>query len=81
MSTKPDIECDLCDLVNMAHIAATLLEINLGNKKRHEQITGSQNTYYLSEDDAGAMIFAGYEVHNRLRDLRDKYLDSLGLKD
>jgi hypothetical protein len=66
--------------VNMAQIALTLVEINLGNKKRHEQITGSQNTYYLSEDDAAAMIFAGYEVHNRLRDLRDKYLHSLGLE-
>jgi hypothetical protein len=33
VSTKPDLESDLCDLVNMAHIAATLLEDSLGNKK------------------------------------------------
>jgi hypothetical protein len=81
VSTKLNLESDLCDLVNMAHIAATLLEDNLGNKKAQEEITRIPNTYYLSEEDADAMIFAGYDVHNRLKALLDKYLDSLGLKD
>jgi hypothetical protein len=81
VSTKPNLESDLCDLVNMAHIAATLLENNLGNKKEQEEITRLPNTYYLSEEDTAAMIFVSCEVYSRLRALRGKYLDSLGLKD
>jgi hypothetical protein len=80
MSTKPDFQSDLYDLVNMAHIAATLLEDGLGNKKAQEEITGSPNIYYLSEEDTAAMIFVSYEIYSRLRVLLNKYLDSLGLK-
>jgi hypothetical protein len=71
----------LCELVKMAHIAATLLEDSLGNKKAQEEITGRPNIYYLSEEDTAAMIFVSCEVYSRLRALRGKYLDSLGLKD
>jgi hypothetical protein len=80
-SERVDLESDLCDFVNMAHIASTLLEDNLGNKKEHEEITRHPNTYYLSEEDTAAMIFVSCEVYSRLRVLRGKYLDSIGLKD
>jgi hypothetical protein len=81
VSTKPDLEGNLCDLVNMAHIAATLLEDKIGNKKEQEEITRLPNTYYLSEEDTAAMIFVSYEIYSRLRVLQGKYLDSLVLKD
>jgi hypothetical protein len=81
MSTKPDLESDLCELVNMAHIAATLLENNLGNKKEQEEITRLPNTYYLSQEDVAAMIFVSYGIYSRLRVLQDKYIDSFGPKD
>jgi hypothetical protein len=73
VSTKANLEADLCDLVHMAHIVATLLEDALGDKNMHQEITRLPNTYYLNEEDADAMLFASYEVHNRLRALRNKY--------
>ena len=80
MSSKPTLESDLYDLVNMAHILATLLEDSFGNKKTHWKITRLPNTYYLGEEDTDAMIFASYDIHHRLRALRDKYQDSMGLE-
>jgi hypothetical protein len=74
MGTDPDLETDLHDLILMAHIAATLLENSFGDRKTHEEITHLPNTYYVIEEDADAMIFASYEVHNRLKALRNKYL-------
>jgi hypothetical protein len=79
MNTKPDLETDLYDLIHMAHIAATLVESNLGERKTQLEITGTPDTYYVNMEDADAMIFASYEVHNRLKALKDKYLNSYGI--
>jgi hypothetical protein len=80
VSTNPDLESDLCELVNMAHIAATLLEDSFGNKKAQEEITRLPNTYYLSDEDTAAMIFVSCEVYSRLRVLLNKYRDSSVLR-
>jgi hypothetical protein len=38
-------ETDLCDAVNMADVAATLLENALNDKAAQEKITGKPNTF------------------------------------
>lgn len=80
MRTAPDLETDLHDLIHMAHITATLLENSLDCKAVQKELTGKPDTYYLSEDDANAMLFASYEVHTRLKALREKYLRGRGIE-
>ena len=78
MSTKADLDADLCDLVNMAHIVATLVEDSLGHKGL--ELTHLPDAYFINDEDANAMIFASYEVHTRLKALRDKYYDTRGIE-
>jgi uncharacterized ferredoxin-like protein len=70
----PDIESDLHDACNMAHIAAEMIENLFGDKNVHRQLTGRDDAYFISDDDLEAMHFAVYEVHEMVKNLRDKYL-------
>jgi hypothetical protein len=76
MSTKPDLETDIHNLVHMAYIAATLVESSIGARKQQEEVNGKPNTYYLNGENADAIEFACYEVHSRLRAFRKKYLST-----
>jgi hypothetical protein len=72
---KPfELEADLYDATHMAHIAATLIDSALGSRSVQKELTGKPNTYYIDDQDADAMIYAVSEVHNMIRNLRDRYL-------
>jgi hypothetical protein len=73
-----DLESDFHSAVSMAHIAAELLEHNLGHS--HKEVTGHPQKYHLDEEDVDVMLFAVYDTHRMLKNLRDKYLDALSLK-
>jgi hypothetical protein len=55
--TRPilDLESDLFDAVNMAHIASSLIEDALGDDKVHLDLTGRPATYYIPPDSLNAM--------------------------
>jgi hypothetical protein len=77
--TRPilDLESDLFDAVNMAHIASSLIEDALGDDKVHLDLTGRPATYYIPPDSLNAMVLAIYEVESRVRRLRDQYLEAM----
>lgn len=72
-----DLESDLCDAVNMAHIASSLLEDAVGNSKVHLELTGRPNLYHINPTTLDAIVFAVYEVESRVRRLRDKYYEAM----
>jgi hypothetical protein len=74
---RVDLESDLHDAVNMAFIAADLLENAFGDKNNHREITGKPNTYHLGDEQLEAMLFAVYETHDKIDALRNKYLTAL----
>jgi hypothetical protein len=74
-----DLESDLHDACNMAHIAAEMIENLFADKANHLQVTGRRETYFVGDEDVEAMLFAVYEVHKMLKELREKYLASAGL--
>lgn len=77
--TRPmmDLEADLCDAVNMAHIASSLLENAVGDSKLHLDLTGRPNLYHINPDTLDAMVFAVCEVERRVACLRDDYLKAM----
>ena len=77
--TRPvlDLESDLSDAVNMAHIASSLLEHAVGDGHVHLDLTGKPNQYYIDPHYLDAMVFAVYEVERHIRHLRDRYLDAM----
>jgi hypothetical protein len=66
-----ELEKGLHEAGCMAHIAASLLERLPLDKESHQTITGKPDTYYLPAEDADAMLFAVYAVHNQIKALRD----------
>ena len=61
----------------MAHIAAGLMEDAFGDKKVHLDLTRKPNAYHINLDRLDAMLFAVYNVQQRVQKLRDKYLDGM----
>ena len=68
---KPAInEDDFHNAVTLSHIAASLLERHFSDS--HEEVTGRPDTYYIGNADADAMLFAVYEAHSAIKELRDR---------
>ena len=72
-----DLESDLCDAVNMAHIASSLLEDAVGDSKVHLDLTGRPNQYHINPDTLDAIVFAVYEVERRVTRLKADYLEAM----
>jgi hypothetical protein len=65
------LEGDFHNAVNMAAIAAQLLEDNLG--RSHEDVTGHPEKYHLGAETVELILFAVYETHQKLKELRDRW--------
>ena len=69
-----DMESGLHAAWAMATIAAELLESNISDKQDHFALTGKEHHYVLHETQTETMLFAVYETHRMIRDLRESYL-------
>jgi hypothetical protein len=48
-----------------------VIEQTFGDKNVHRQLTGRDDTYFIGGDDVEAMLFAVYEVHKMVKELRE----------
>jgi hypothetical protein len=73
-----ELEGDFHSAASMSHIAVELFEHNLGHS--HENVTGHPKKYHLDAEDVDGMLYAAYETHRMVKDLRERFLDALKLE-
>lgn len=61
----------------MADILVDLVENMFGDRKVHKGIFGRGNCFYIDEDSVESLIFAAYELKDRIRDTRDALVEMI----
>jgi hypothetical protein len=67
-----DLEPDICDLLNMAHIVAMMVNDRLCSDKRG---VGNPEylALYLTEEQKEALCFGAYQAERMARQLKEKF--------